>query len=1039
MSKPSYYDAVKRFVNILEHSGLRKLLELSDEDIADTLWLALQMGVENTQIREKFPEPQKETETIPENTNIQPPVPVEPPIDIYTPPLDSLSQESQNEENIEGLPFQVPAAPALANKLQISRALRPLMRKVPSSSRRILDVEATVNHIVDALIVEQEIWVPITKPQPERWLNFELVVEENRSSFIWQETINELSQILENYGIFHTVRTWNLSSDHQENLQLVSRKKGHQKNHCQYNYRELYHSNRRGLILLISDCLSTIWQQKTIYKWLQKWSNQSPTAIMQLFPERLWLSSELGLGYKVKLSAFNPGEPNSKLICGEDLDIEQALNLPIITLEPESLKQWAKVVAGYGRIQTPAIVLDLDFVEQQVNKTEISQSLEASPEVIVDRFLATASPTAQRLAGLMAAVPVSLPVVHLIQKTMLPKSTPVNVAEVFLSGMIERKKDVSSSVYIHKEEIKNREVSEYDFVPEVRKLLNQAMRLAETEKVLDVVSEYIADKMGLSIKSFTALLLNLPDFSLEKQEKLLPFAHVAVEVLRNLGGKYADLAEEIKTNKLPKILDNNHPLFQLFAGEYTCAVKWGGETGTWHEGTELLSISPQGKVKFRSRLGLAVIENLQTEEQKLSWSFDNNRTAASITFQENSENSYFWSGYQTGKLFEGWLNYPNEGRIDFRGYLSNFEDRILRASGETCPSGFSLVTYKEAIENKDVLSRKLETWDIARLAGGGSMDGSGYNSKIRQEDERGLGHSLCKRLKLGVIQFTIATVERHLDKQEEWIIKRQQGQAERIIEVLAEGIELELIEIPTGTFWMGAPKKELESSINERPQHQVTVPSFYMGRYPITQAQWKAVAALPQVNRELELDPSNFKGANRPVEGVSWDDAIEFCDRLSQHTGKSYRLPSEAEWEYACRAGTSTPFHFGETITSELANYNATQTYGAGMKGTYREETTEVGSFGVANAFGLYDMHGNVWEWCLDGWHRNYEGAPTDGSAWLNDNELSEKQGYTVLRGGSWDSLPVFCRSAYRLNPSRVSHDNDLGFRVVCAAGRIIQ
>lgn len=152
---------------------------------------------------------------------------------------------------------------------------------------------------------------------------------------------------------------------------------------------------------------------------------------MQLFPERLWLSSELGLGYKVKLSAFNPGEPNSKLICREDLDIEQALNLPIITLESESLKQWAKVVAGYGRIQTPAIVLDLDFVEQQVNKTEISQYKEASPEVIVDRFLATASPTAQRLAGLMAAVPVSLPVVHLIQKTMLPKSTPVNVAEVF--------------------------------------------------------------------------------------------------------------------------------------------------------------------------------------------------------------------------------------------------------------------------------------------------------------------------------------------------------------------------------------------------------------------------------------------------------------------------------------------------------------------------------------------------------------------------------------------------------------------------------
>ncbi|MEH2334379.1 SAV_2336 N-terminal domain-related protein [Nostoc sp.] len=1044
MSKPSYYDAVKRFVNILEHSGLRKRLELSDEDIADTLWLALQMAVENTQIREKPPQAPKETETIFEKTDIRPPEPVEPSINIYTPPSDSSSTRSQNEENIEGLPFQAPAAPALTNKLQISRALRPLMRKVPSYSRRILDVEATVNQIVDSLIVEQESWVAITKPQPERWLNLELVVEENRSSFIWQETINELTQILENYGIFHTVRTWNLSSYHQGNLQLVSRKKGKQKNHCQYNYRELYHSNGRGLILLLSDCVSTIWQRETIYQWLQKWSNQSPTAIMQLFPERLWLSSELSFGYKVKLSAFNPGVPNSKLICREDLDIEQALNLPIITLEPESLKEWAKVVAGYGRIQTPAIVLDLDFVKEQVNKTVISQSSEASPEAIVDRFLATASPTAQRLAGLMAAVPVSLPVVHLIQKTMLPKSTPVNVAEVFLSGMIERKQDVSSSVSVHQEEVKNREVHEYDFVAEVRKLLNQAMRLVETEKVLDVVSEYIAEKMGSSIKSFTALLLNLPELSQQKQEDLLPFAHVAVEVLRNLGGKYAEFAEEIETNKLQKILDNNQPIFQLVAGEYTCAVKWGGQTGTWHEGTEILLISPQGKVKFRSRLGLAVIENLQTEQQKLSWSFENNRTAASITFKENSENSYFWSGHQTGKLFEGWLNYPNEGRIDFRGCLSNFEDQILRVSRETCPSGFTLVTYEEAIENRDILSRKLEAWDIARLAGGGSMDGSGYDSKIRQQDERGLGHSLCKRLNLGVIQFTIATLESQLDKakgkQEEWIINRQQSQAESITEVLAEGIELELIEIPTGTFWMGVPEDELESRSNERPRHQVTVPSFYMGRYPITQAQWKAVAALPQVNRQLQPDPSNIKGANRSVEEVSWYDAVEFCDRLSQHTGKSYRLPSEAEWEYACRARTTTPFHFGETITSELANYHAIQTYGAGVKGIYRGETTEVGSFGVANAFGLYDMHGNVWEWCLDDWHDNYEGAPTDGSAWFYyNNNLSQKQGNVVLRGGSWDYIPKDCRSASRFNGDRDLRNDFIGFRIVCGVGRILQ
>ncbi|MFN7657571.1 MAG: formylglycine-generating enzyme family protein, partial [Dolichospermum sp.] len=156
----------------------------------------------------------------------------------------------------------------------------------------------------------------------------------------------------------------------------------------------------------------------------------------------------------------------------------------------------------------------------------------------------------------------------------------------------------------------------------------------------------------------------------------------------------------------------------------------------------------------------------------------------------------------------------------------------------------------------------------------------------------------------------------------------------------------------------------------------------------------------------------------------------EFCLRLSQYTGRTYSLPSEAQWEYACRAGTTTPFHFGETITTDLANYNGKYSYGQGPKGVYREETTAVGSFGVANNFGLYDMHGNVWEWCQDHWHSNYEGAPTDGSAWLSNKEDSNER---LLRGGSWLDLPGYCRSAYRLNDLLDDYFNSIGFRVVCS------
>ncbi|MEH2037078.1 MAG: formylglycine-generating enzyme family protein [Nostoc sp.] len=286
-----------------------------------------------------------------------------------------------------------------------------------------------------------------------------------------------------------------------------------------------------------------------------------------------------------------------------------------------------------------------------------------------------------------------------------------------------------------------------------------------------------------------------------------------------------------------------------------------------------------------------------------------------------------------------------------------------------------------------------------------------------------------------VTKKNLKTVLERLAAGRHLTINRHRQQSQCFVEELANGVGLKMVSIPEGSFMMGAAKTEEESDNDQRPQHQVTVSTFFMGKYPVTQEEWEAVAALPQINRELDLDLSNFKGVNRPVETVSWYDAVEFCDRLSQYTKKSYRLPSEAEWEYVCRAGTTTPFNFGETITSELANYNANYTYGAGVKRTYRRETTPVGSFEVANAFGLYDMHGNVWEWCLDDWHRSYEGAPTDGSAWFDseNNNISQKQGNAVLRGGSWVDNPVFCRSAYRNYSSRDDRLNSFGFRIVCA------
>ena len=236
---------------------------------------------------------------------------------------------------------------------------------------------------------------------------------------------------------------------------------------------------------------------------------------------------------------------------------------------------------------------------------------------------------------------------------------------------------------------------------------------------------------------------------------------------------------------------------------------------------------------------------------------------------------------------------------------------------------------------------------------------------------------------------------------------------------------------------MGAPETEPESQNSERPQHRVQVAPFFMGRYPVTQEQWRVVAGYKQVSRELKSEPSRFKGDKLPVENVSWEDAEEFCQRLSVKTGKNYHLPSEAQWEYACRAKTTTPFHFGEIITTDLANYNGGYSYNNSPKGNYRQQTTEVGSF-PANAWGLHDMHGNVWEWCADDWHEDYTEAPSDGSPWPKNAKNDVNKSYKLLRGGSWNLNPRYCRSASRVNFSRDNFNDVVGFRVCCVVPRIL-
>jgi formylglycine-generating enzyme required for sulfatase activity len=865
--------------------GLAQLLnkagvDFGVEDVADALWLAGQMGDLSQSDRSKSQEGQ--------NTSSSQ-------LDIREEFIDNdLTDEHANRVQLSlpkgqsqksggsvmgtGVPIKAPAAPALRIRLDLSRALRPLRRQVPSPGRLEFDEEATLTQIVD-----RQIWSPVLKPAPEPWLDVALVVEEMESLPIWTETIAEFQILLERQGAFRQVTTWRLRTQTQKSPQLFPnwRDTSHQRR--SQSSKQLWDASGRRLILLLSDCTSEAWHTGSVLSWLETCGRQAPTAVIQLLPERLWPQSALSRGTPLWLSALDPGMATAKLRLQYRTPLLQQLlalgepkptklmTVPVVPLESEPLKQWAKMVAGMGDSRAVGMQFDLEAVKPSSADRNQEQDTELNAVNRVQRFRTTVSLMAQTLAGLMSEAPVSPPIVDLIRQTLLPKAEPVHVAEVFMGGLMQPQASSPAKTG-------QTSTVQYDFVPGVRELLSYAISKSASESVLNAVSRYISERLGLNTKSFEALLQIDFQGNSVAQEMVIPFAELAVGTLRRMGGEHAVMADQLET--APKVApsppmpdpDDRFPLLQTFG--------------------------------FREAI--------------LDFEFES-------------------------------IEDPDPAWVEFE-----FETVTLtleRVKGRKAP-------------------------------------------QITQQ--------------------------------------RRRGRGQQRIEKLGQDIDLEMVLIPAGTFEMGSPETEEGRSPSESPQHKVTLASpFLMSKYPITQAQWRSVATLPQAERELNPDPSTFKEDNRPVENIDWYAAVEFCQRLSRYTNQDYRLPSEAEWEYVCRGGSSTPFHYGETITSDLANYNCNNAYGYGPTGKYRARTTDVGNF-PANAFGLYDMHGNVWEWCQDIWHENYKRAPDDGSAWISEGDND----YRVLRGGSWYSHPVCFRSAFRLRHVSLTRTEDIGLRVVCGVAR---
>jgi len=575
---------MNRLIKLLQHLEL----DMSAEEIADAIWLANQIKlplaitsvdevtqpnqISQTEIS-KLPQPESDQnldasdDSTVENTQ-------ETTAKAYTKNgVDSISQSNYTEKSTSekskpassGVPFKSPAVAALPNALEIGRSLRPLMRKVPSRIKFVLDEENTAQQIA-----ENDVWIPVLKPARERWLDLVIVVEENRATVVWEETINEFRKLMERHGAFRNVYTWNLCTNDGKPQFFHQQRKATKKQRSR-SPKELLEPNGRRLILLISDCISSLWWEGEIHNLLELWSKQVSVTILQLLPEQLWERTVLDLGISVSLSAIEPGLLNSKLTIHDfpfwlEEKPNQALKLPIVILEPESLEYWAKVIAGTGNIDTVGILFMPNWQDLKPTDKLSSSQTTKEPELLVNKFYHSASPLARRLANLMSSAPVSIPVIHLIQEKMLPPPRkPIILAEIFMSGLLEPKLISTDN---------QPEKWQYEFVEGVREVLWRSVRLTEIEAMFKAVSEYICQKAGISIRSFPALLF--PNSGLDEKTKaeIFPFAEINQQVLRQLGGDYARLAEQLN----PVGVIHELPLPEIKTFEFESAIITENET-----------------------------------------------------------------------------------------------------------------------------------------------------------------------------------------------------------------------------------------------------------------------------------------------------------------------------------------------------------------------------------------------------------------------------------------------------------------------------
>lgn len=540
---------IARYIEALRRAGA----DPSAEDIADALWLLLQIdprqgvSLELPPWREQEPQPPLATTTatsadqdkgslqgeeVPESHRPAPDA------QQSRPGLDLLPGAAGDGAGRSGALLKTPQATALPGTPEIARALRPFRRRVPSRTMQVIDEQATAQRTA-----EERLLSIVLRPVRTRWLAVDLVIDESASMAVWQRTVLAFRRLLVRLGAFRDVRVWGLNADSPGDLRLYAGLPSGKRVGPPHSLNELVDPSGRHLILLVSDCVSPGWHSGAVARavagWqdgpdvpaLAGWGRTNPVALVQLLPQDLWHRTSLGREVRVRVRGPLPGVPNARLdprlddpMFDEDDEPPPGLAVPVVSLDPPLMRRWAQMVAGAAGITTTGYILNP--TGRALPSVSPIRRFDASQ--LIQNFLDHASPEAQALAVLLAAVPVTISVINLVQQEMLPGSRQIHAAEVLLSGLLRQVTPPDA--------VEDPDEIAYEFVDGVRELLLEAAPLLHPSEVIERLSSFIADHLR-GEEEMQSRVAGVRGPTVAGGGARRPFARISPALLRGLGLK----------------------------------------------------------------------------------------------------------------------------------------------------------------------------------------------------------------------------------------------------------------------------------------------------------------------------------------------------------------------------------------------------------------------------------------------------------------------------------------------------------------------